>query len=73
MRQQECLHLELRITDQGVQGRWNQLVETEHGKIADALLAGHLDRRGNGRSRGLEADAQKHDLVVGVVLGDRTK
>ena len=50
--------------------RGHQHVRDQQREVGDALLPGHLHGHRVGRRRGLEADAEEDDLLVGVLLGD---
>lgn len=64
---QECLDAVARRGEQGRDGRRDEHVRDEHREVRQAKLFGLEDGHGVGRCRGLKADAEEHDLTVGVL------
>ena len=67
--QDERIHLELRVVDDGLQRAGHVLVSAEHAEVLEAGRGRALDGHGHQRRGGFEAHAHEHDLAIGVLLG----
>ena len=68
-RQDERVHLELRLVDDGLERAGHVLVSAEHAEVLEAGRGRALDGHGHQRRGGFEAHAHEHDLAIGVLLG----
>ena len=64
--QDEAVDARLARVEQRPQRAGHRLVQAQDGEVGQAALAGQQQRAGHGRRRGLEADADEHELALGL-------